>query len=261
MVRKVASLVVLGVLASVLTASQMAASAQDGAPPVREVVGGALATEGQFPWMVRLSMGCGGALTAPRVVLTAGHCVNGTGPDDSIGVIGGVTNLKSAKALTARSVSVVRAEGFHGEVSGDDWALIQLDHPLNLPTLDLAHGGAEKGPLTVLGWGQTSEQSLRQEKRLRYATVPVVSDRDCAKAYRGVGVQLVEDESICAGKTGVDTCQGDSGGPMVRRSGDRWVQVGIVSWGLGCARKGYPGVYTQVSTFRPAIRTATRKLS
>ena len=49
---------------------------------------------------------------------------------------------------------------------------------------------------------------------------------------------------------------------MVRRDGDGgWVQVGIVSWGLGCARDGYPGVYTQVSTFRKAIRAATRKLS
>src|SRR3712207_2440156 len=100
MVRKVASLVVLGVLASVLTASQIAAQAGNssavtgGAQPVREVVGGDLAPEGRFPWMVRLSMGCGGALTAPRVVLTAGHCVNGTGRDDSIGVVAGVTNLK-----------------------------------------------------------------------------------------------------------------------------------------------------------------------
>jgi len=261
MVRKVASLVVLGILVGVLSASQTGAQAEDGSQPARAVVGGNTAPEGRFPWMVRLSMGCGGALTAPRVVLTAGHCVRGTGRDDSIGVIAGVTNLKSGDAITARSVSVIRAAGFRDETRGDDWALIKLDRRLELPTLSLGHGVAT-GRLTILGWGQTSEGSPHQEYKLRYATVPVIPDADCAEAYRGVGVRLVEDESICAGRRGVDTCQGDSGGPLVRETGTgKAVQVGIVSWGLGCARKDYPGVYTQVSTFRSAIRSATGKLS
>ena len=157
---------------------------------------------------------------------------------------------------------VVRADGFRGETRGDDWALIRLDRPLKLPTLDLAHSAPTRGVTTVMGWGQTHEGALRQERRLRYATVPVVSDAACARAYRTVGVDLVADESICAGRSGVDTCQGDSGGPMVRKdSKGRWVQVGIVSWGLGCARDGYPGVYTQVSTFRSAIKAAARKIT
>ncbi|HZB49815.1 MAG TPA: trypsin-like serine protease, partial [Mycobacteriales bacterium] len=43
------------------------------------VVGGTDAALGEFPWMVRLSMGCGGSVVAPRVVLTAAHCVRPTG--------------------------------------------------------------------------------------------------------------------------------------------------------------------------------------
>jgi secreted trypsin-like serine protease len=261
MVRKFAWVVV--VLACVLTIGGTAARAGDNAEPIREVVGGDVAAAGRFPWMVHLSMGCGGVLTAPGVVLTAGHCVTGTGKDDTIAVIAGTTDLKSGAAVTAKSVEVVRSGDFHDETRGDDWALVKLDRRLDLPVLGLARPGAdETGPMTILGWGQTSEKAVRQQNKLRYATVSVVGDKQCAKAYRKVGVDLVEDEAICAARQGVDTCQGDSGGPMVHETADhRWVQVGIVSFGLGCARRNYPGVYTQVSKFRSDIRAALKKLT
>ena len=41
---------------------------------------------------------------------------------------------------------------------------------------------------------------------------------------------------------------------------DKFVQVGIVSWGEGCARTGKPGVYTEVSTFAEDIKEAAGKL-
>ena len=261
MVRKVASSLLLAALVVTISAGVAPARGDDHGP-IPEVVGGNAAPQGRFPWTVRLSMGCGGALTAPDVVLTAAHCVTGSGPDRSITVTAGVVDLQSSKAIIAHSVRVVQAPEFRDETRGDDWALIKLDRRLPLPTLRLTRGtGNDAGAFTVMGWGQTSETAVEQQRRLRFAEVSFVSDRACAKAYDAAGVRLVTSESICAGRRGVDTCQGDSGGPMVRRdSAGKWVQVGIVSWGLGCARAGYPGVYTQISTFRTAIREATRKL-
>jgi secreted trypsin-like serine protease len=248
MVRKV-----LLVLAALLLAPAPALAAD-------VVVGGDLAPQGRFPWVVRLSMGCGGSMITPKVVLTAGHCVSGSGPTKDIKVTAGVADLKSAKALTARSVRVIRAAGFQSETKGDDWALVKLDRALDLPTLDLVGEAMPAGPYTIMGWGLTSETGDKQQTRLRYATVPAVADDACAKAYLKADVELVKSDSLCAGRKGVDTCQGDSGGPMVAKVGPRWVQVGIVSWGYGCARDGYPGVYTQVGTFRPAIKAAVHKL-
>ena len=257
-----AALVVIGVIASVAAVSDMPADAGSAPRPVTEVVGGVIATPGEFPWMVRLSMGCGGALTAPRVVLTAGHCVDGTGPTTDIKVIAGAVDLKSRQAVVAHSVAVFRAPGFRDETRGDDWALIRLDRSLDLPALPLVRRDVGDGEFVVMGWGQTREDSMKQERKLHYATVPTVPDDTCAAEYKKAGVKLVASESICAGKRGVDTCQGDSGGPMVGRDATgEWVQIGIVSWGLGCARDGYPGVYTQISAFRNDIRKATRRLS
>ncbi|GLY00944.1 serine protease [Actinoplanes sp. NBRC 101535] len=239
------------------------AHASTGDRAARAVVGGEVAESGLFPWAVRLSMGCGGALTAPRVVLTAGHCVGASGRNDKITVTAGVSDLKSRQAITVRSVEVYRSPNFVTETRGDDWAVIKLERELDLPTLEIGRGGpSDEGPFTVMGWGQTKEGSPRQERRLHYAEVPIIPDETCAVSYRKAGVELVRDESICAGRHGVDTCQGDSGGPMVVKADTgRWEQVGIVSWGLGCARDGYFGVYTQISTFRSDIRAATRRLS
>ena len=47
--------------------------------------------------------------------------------------------------------------------------------------------------------------------------------------------------------------QGDGGGPLVCEKDDRWYQVGIVSFGIGCGRRNVPGVYTNVEAYGPWI--------
>ncbi|MFD0374723.1 MULTISPECIES: serine protease [unclassified Streptomyces] len=222
------------------------------------VVGGTRAAQGEFPFMVRLSMGCGGALYTQQIVLTAAHCVNGSGNNTSITATAGVVDLQSSSAIKVKSTKVLQAPGYNGQ--GKDWALIKLAKPINLPTLKIADTKAyDSGTFTVAGWGAAREGGAQQRYLLK-ATVPFVSDAACQAAY---GDSLVPSDEICAGydQGGTDTCQGDSGGPMFRRDDtNAWIQVGIVSWGEGCARAGYPGVYSEVSTFAADIRNAAAGL-
>ncbi|WP_406345057.1 S1 family peptidase [Streptomyces sp. NBC_00648] len=223
------------------------------------VVGGTRAAQGEFPFMVRLSMGCGGAFYTQQIVLTAAHCVSGSGNNTSITATAGVVDLQSSSAIKVKSTKVLQAPGYNGQ--GKDWALIKLAKPVDQPTLKIATTTAfNNGTFTIAGWGARSEGG-GQQRYLYKATVPFVSDAQCQQAY---GSDLVPSDEICAGyvqQGGVDTCQGDSGGPMFRKDNNNaWIQVGIVSWGQGCAEPGYPGVYSEVSTFAADIAKAAATL-
>lgn len=270
----VGAAVALGALSLMPVGSAMAADGQTqkSAPKSTEksagatggvhekIVGGTKAKQGDYPWMVRLSMGCGGALYKKDVVLTAAHCVEGSGKNTDITATGGVVDLKDPKAVKVKSTEVQQAPGYEGH--GKDWALIKLEKPIDQPTLKIADTDANnKGKFTVAGWGADKEGG-QQQQELRKVDVPFIDDEACKKAY---GSQLTPSDELCAGdiaKGGIDSCQGDSGGPMFRKEegGGDWVQVGIVSWGDGCARKGKPGVYSEVSHFAKDIKAAADKL-
>jgi hypothetical protein len=248
-----------GVLAvASLMSVPTAAAAAD---PTPNVVGGTQAAKGEFPWMIRLSMGCGGALYAPSLVLTAAHCVNQTGQNTSITATQGVVDLQDPTGVTRTSNYVYRSPDFTDAQHGDDWALIRLSSPINdVPLLKVASDSSlDNGTFTITGWGAAVEGGGQQQFLLK-ANVPFVDDAQCGNAYS----TFVPSDMICAGDLtngGVDTCQGDSGGPMFRRDAlGEWIQVGITSWGAGCARPGKPGIYTQVSTFASSICQAANSL-
>lgn len=121
---------------------------------------------------------------------------------------------------------------------------------ININSSDPAPGQYSR----VSGYGRTIEKQATP--RLRQVDVPVVSMRKCKLDYsRGdaaLAGRLRGDVQLCAGfkDGGCDACQGDSGGPLAvfDKSGN-YVQVGVVSFGIGCARPDFPGVYTRVSAF------------
>lgn len=73
----------------------------------------------------------------------------------------------------------------------------------------------------------------------------------CNSAYSRFGG--ITERMMCAGDAGHDSCQGDSGGPVALNG----KIIGIISWGFGCARQGYPGVYTNIAN--PEIRQFIRE--
>lgn len=257
-----------------LAAATACASLALTAAPSLAIVGGHDAAPGAYPSIAEITFGssflCTGTLIAPDYVLTAGHCGSITGA--AVGTPAGWpallidVRIGSNKSGQGEKVPVARVivEPDYLATSGHDITLLQLaSNSTKAPT---RVAGASEGSLwapgtmeTIAGWGTTSEGG-DTPGTLQEAQVPITADATCAAAYSDFDATTM----VCAGypQGGTDTCQGDSGGPMVGRDATgEWVQVGIVSWGLGCARDGYPGVYTQISTFRDDIRKATRRLS
>ena len=83
--------------------------------------------------------------------------------------------------------------------------------------------------------------------------LPIVDSRTCEAELKKTeklrnAVNFIDSSSICAGGEGVDTCEGDGGSPLVCMTEDtkKYVQLGIVAWGIGCNVPGRPAVYTNV---------------
>lgn len=93
---------------------------------------------------------------------------------------------------------------------------------------------------------------------MRQVQVPVYENRICKESYRQKGelfrLDQFSDEVICAGSLSgnKDSCHGDSGGPLMiphfENGSFPFYQIGIVSYGYGCAQ-GVPGVYTNIQFF------------
>lgn len=267
---------------AVLTAALAIAVAPTQARPTGDVgpriVNGSPAQPGEWPsatYLLGTANGvnywaCGGSVIAPRVILTAAHCVaNSTGtPAIAASSRARPGVLLSSDTSTQQAWSAVVAHPDYDRFT-NDVALIELPAdtaappmPLIAPWLDgLVTGGTEAA---IAGWGMTDRANEASVSlQLRQAAVPIVSDAACSAAY---GSDFQPSNMVCAADlpAGIDSCKGDSGGPLaITVAGTRRL-IGDTSWGaFPCADGVRPGVYGRLSAFRSwllAGDTATSRL-
>jgi secreted trypsin-like serine protease len=224
------------------------------------IVGGTEADEGEWPGAVALYKNssrpvCGGSLIADSWVLTAGHCVSVSSPTGGVSSVA-IGRHKLSVTTVGETRTVDRAIRHAGYANlNNDIALLHLTTPASasfprakiLSSADIAAviTGADT---VVVGWGRTAESGGASADALREVTVPIIANNVCKTYPR---YENVTDNMICAGFTTgqYDSCQGDSGGPLYMTIAGEKKQIGLVSWGIGCARPNAPGVYTRISNY------------
>ncbi|XP_076666967.1 chymotrypsin-2-like isoform X1 [Andrena cerasifolii] len=234
---------VLCALATVAVLEASAATINE----IPKIVGGSLAEDGQYPYQASLRYKnrhfCGGSVLNKRWILTAAHCLSSFN-DTGIAVVLG-TNILDDGGDEYQSERVIAHPRYSSALIRNDIGLIRLSKdiafgdkvkPVSLPNENFSKIDY---PAVLSGWGTTSYPG-ETPNELHHIQLSVIDQRECLNAsFR------VTNDNICTlNKRGEGACHGDSGGPLVADN----EQIGVVSWGIPCAR-GRPDVFTRVYSY------------
>ncbi|KAG5671023.1 hypothetical protein PVAND_001241 [Polypedilum vanderplanki] len=223
-----------------------------------KIVGGTETGITQYPWMGMLLYNnrfyCGCSLINDRY--TAAHCVSGFNQQRiTVRLLEHDRSDDSETETITRNVEKIIKHPRYSQTTFDnDIALVKLAKPVKfegvlnhvcMPVAGEWYTGREG---IVTGWG-TLKEGGDVSNTLQHVQVPIISNAACRKtAY---APYRITDNMMCAGYK-------DGGGPLVVLDDDKHRLVGVVSWGEGCAKKNYPGVYARVNRYGTWIKQNTK---
>ncbi len=231
-----------------------------------KIIGGKIADPNKWPWMAGIATQgktdfegqfCGASLIDKNWVLTAAHCV--TDDEKEKNDLDVIINRARFDTTSGERIAVdkIIVHPLYDNITLDnDIALIKLQQPSSFkPITVISSDSTLDKPGTdalTLGWGNISTVNKIYPKVLYQVGLPIKTDSRCSSVLPGFTGNM-----LCAGAgLGVkDTCQGDSGGPLIvfNKATLSWHQVGITSWGNGCAKEGFSGVYTRLKNYNTFI--------
>lgn len=222
------------------------------------IVDGTPADPADYPYFTVVGTGCGGALIAPRRVLTAAHCVEALNGSDRVRVgprmIQRRIILRAILPLHFRELSKMQREF---PPPAGDLMLLALDRPVRgVPPARIAtatDGLTTPGtPVTTIGRGVTSNKGGGGGV-FRSGSVQIQAPEICADELSD---ELLRRWSLCVRDPRMSdsaypgpftsACFGDSGGPLLADGGQGPRIVGVVSWGPSCGEERDPEIYANV---------------
>ena len=216
------------------------------------------------------SSSCGASFLGGKWVLTASHCVDDANIEFLKVNVGEYDLADGAENAVAIKHIYMHPE-YDAASLNNDIALIELVETVDAPAVTLAsaddtdNAAIDGSDVTVMGWGGRLGYAPGEgptgdfPEVLHQVDLQLMSNEQCASIlansiYGPEGdpsLAGITEAMICATVAGggKSSCQGDSGGPLVLNTNQGWQQVGVVSWGYGCAAEDFPGVFARVAEF------------